>query len=74
MKIFISQEMGSAYRVKDHGLQFAPLMKDGTFNTEDFDYTEPDMVGEEYVTFEGVDTNLYGVFATIKRRLTEVKK
>lgn len=69
MKILISSDMGSAYRLEDGELQFAPLMKDGTFDTEEFGFVEPDLVGEENVTFEGVDTDLYGVFSTIKHRL-----
>ena len=69
MKIYISQELGSAYQLIGDSLEFAPLMKDGTFETNDFGATEPELMGEEPVTFEGVETNFYGAYATIIKRL-----
>lgn len=67
--LLIADDLGCAYVWRDGCLQSALLMKDGTLDMDDFGAVEPDMVGEEMVTFEGNDTNLYGVYATVKQRL-----
>jgi hypothetical protein len=69
MNILISQDLGCAYRLQDNILEFAPMMKDGTFSTDEFNPVEPELVGEERVIFESVETDLYGVYATVTKRL-----
>ena len=71
MRILVVNEFGCAYRLDGDVLEFAPLMQNGLFDTDDFGAVEPDLVGEEKVTFRGVDTDLYGVFATVTRELKE---
>lgn len=69
MKLYISNELGCAYRRNGDELECAPLMADGTLDTDDFASVEPELVGEEPVTFQGVETNLYGVYATLEKVL-----
>jgi len=64
---YYSADLGCVYRLQgDTGaLQCAPMRQDGTFDVAEFGDVEPSMVGEERVTFQGVETDLYGVFATV---------
>lgn len=65
MKYFISNDLGCVYRLKNNQLEYAPMRIDHTFHTTEFNLVEPDMVGEEQVTFKGEETNLYSVFKTV---------
>lgn len=71
MKYLIAQEFGCVYRVSPdtHLVEWAPLYKDNTFDSEEFGDVELELVGEERVTFHGVETNIYGVVATVKMLL-----
>lgn len=71
MRMYIANDLGCVYRLYNHDLEYAPLMADGTFDTDDFGAVEPYLVGEEEVTFNGVDTNLYGVYETVTKLLKE---
>lgn len=73
-KIYISVDMGCAYRLNDGILEFSPFSTTGSssnfiLDNSDWNAVEPELVGEESVLFKGVDTNLYGVFKTVKREL-----
>ena len=71
MKIYNAvKDLGCYYRLNNSQLEYAIAMLDNTFDTNEFYNVEPDLVGEEEVTFLGVDTNLYGVFETVTKILT----
>lgn len=69
MKMLIVTELGCAYRMYRGALEYAPLHQNMLLDTSEFGEVEPNLVGEERVTFRGVDTDLYGVFATVTREL-----
>jgi hypothetical protein len=73
MKYYIANDLGCVFRRSNDStireLEFAPLLDNNTFDTEDFGYVEPDLVGEEEVTFLGVDTTLYKVWQMVDERL-----
>lgn len=69
MKIYVAKDLGCIYRLNNGQLEFAPMLDNDTVDTDDFGYVEPDLVGEEEVTFLGVNTNLYGVFKTVTKQL-----
>jgi len=69
MKEYIAEDLGCKFRwnpeVKE--LEFAGILKDGTF--DDWNLVEPDLVGEEEVTFQGKLMTLYEVYAIVKKEL-----
>lgn len=71
MRYLIAQELGCVYRVSPvtGKVEWAPLYKDSSFDADEFGDVEPEVVGEERVTFRGVETNIYGVIATVKLML-----
>ena len=53
MKIYIATELGSAYRLEDGNLQYAHISKDSTFDSDSFDYVEPELICDEIIQFQG---------------------
>lgn len=70
MNYYLASELGCVYRLNDGILEYAPLRKDSIIPDEDFGPVEPELVGEELVTFNGAETDLYTVFATVTEALT----
>lgn len=66
MKFYIADELGCVYMINDGILEFAPIMNDDTFTLDDFNPVDEDLVGEEEVKFQGVVTNLSGVYETVR--------
>ena len=73
MKYYIAKDLGCVFRRSNDStvreLEYAPVMDNNTFDTEDFNYVEPDLVGEEEVTFLGVETTLNKVWETVDKQL-----
>lgn len=69
MKYYIANDLGCVYRLNDNELEFAPLSKSQCFDDEEFYPVEPDLIGEEFVNFKGVEVSLYEVFEFVKRVL-----
>ena len=63
-------ELGTAYRMNDGHLECCPMNADGTPDKDNWGDVEPDMVGEEEVTYKGRRQTLYEVFKDIKTRLS----
>ena len=70
MKEYIAEELGCRYRWNDQyqELEFSAQMKDGSFEDE-WNVVEPELVGEEEVTFQGKLMTLYEVYAIVKKEL-----
>lgn len=70
MKYFICNDLGCLYKLDSNGqLMFNSFMttKHGNnYTTDDWGYVEPDLVGEETVSFNGHDVTLYEVFKIVK--------
>lgn len=70
MKYYIANDLGCVFRRSNNStireLEFAPLLKDNTFNTEDFGLVEPDLVGEETVIFNNQEMTLYKVWELVE--------
>lgn len=73
MKYYIARELGCVFRRNRDDtlreLEYAPIMQNNTFDTEDFASVEPDLVGEEEVTFRGEDMSLYKVWELVDKEL-----
>lgn len=69
MKHYIANELGCVYRLNTGILEWAPIMQGNLLDTEDFWPVEPELVGEERLTFRGVVTDLDGVYATVTQAL-----
>ena len=69
-KIYINQkELGSAYRMNDGVLEFAPMMQDGTFDIAVFGPVEPELIGDELATFNGNEKEFNYIFQEIENIL-----
>jgi hypothetical protein len=71
MKYYIANELSCLYRLNMGVLEYAPMISSNVIDTEDFAPVEPELVGEEQVTFSGVETNLYGVYSTVTKALCD---
>ena len=69
MKIYIAEDLGCVYRLNGDSLEYAPIAKDNTFDVDDFDYVESDLVGDEPVKFLGKDTKLSEVYEIVTKAL-----
>lgn len=69
MKIYVCDDLGCVYRapsVEGGEVEYAPLMSDGTFETDDFTPVEEALVGDELVTFGGVELPLSSVYRIVE--------
>ena len=66
MKYYISNELGSVYRLEDNTLEYAPIYANGTFDSYDF-YPVEDSI--EMVVFQGRTTDLNAVYELITKEL-----
>ena len=71
MKIYIALELKSAYRMNNGELEYAHIDDKGVFDTDTFDYVEPELVGDETVTFQGKEAQFYDVYKQIKEVLSD---
>lgn len=69
MKYYIANDLGCIYRLNNGALEWAPMNLSNVIDDEEFGPVEPELVGEERVTFNGIETDLYGVFATVTKAL-----
>lgn len=68
MLIYFSEELKSAYTIKD-GELFQAHIIDGVVNSETFYYIDYELIGDEVVTFEGLDRTFNDIWSEIKERL-----
>jgi hypothetical protein len=68
MRIYFADELGSVYAIVNGVLQFAP-MHSSEYYAEDFSPVEPELVGEEIVTFQGKEMTLYEVYKIVTKEL-----
>ena len=68
---FLCPELGCAYRWNSqyNSLEWCPMMKDGTLDTDNWGVVEEDLVGEETVTYGGRDVTLSEVYRDVERQL-----
>jgi hypothetical protein len=70
--VMICNDLGCAYKLSDDGaLLWTPLMSDGTYDDDEFGDVEPELVGEERVTFENREMTLYTVYDIVRGRLAD---
>jgi hypothetical protein len=71
MLIYFSEELKSAYTIKDGELLQAHI-KDGITDTDTFDYIDFELIGDEVVPFEGTDRTFNEIWSEIKNRLQHI--
>jgi hypothetical protein len=70
MKIYFADELGCVYALIDGVLQYAP-MHSSEYYTEDFYPVDPELVGDEEVTFKGQEMTLYKVYKLVTKELAK---
>ncbi len=73
MKLFIALELKSVYRLNNGELEYTPIDHKGTFDIDSFDYVEPELIGDELVTFEGQEIQFNEVYKKIKEVLSDTE-
>jgi len=71
MKIYVAQELKSAYKLEGNALQFATISQDNVFDTDAFDDVDQDLVGSEPCTFMGKETTFSDVYDFITKSLNQ---
>lgn len=74
MNTFIALELKSVYRLNNGELEYAPIDDKGTFDIDAFDYVEPELIGDETVTFEGKEMQFNDVYKKIKEVLNDTDR
>ncbi len=71
MKEYIAKDLGCKYRWNKEFkvLEYASEFIDGTY--DEWGAVEEDLVGEEPVTFQGIDTDLSSVYRIVEKALGE---
>lgn len=62
-------DLGCVYRISEGAIEWAPLIEGHIFDPDEFGPVEEDLVGQETVTFQGVDTTLSTVFWWVRQTL-----
>lgn len=71
--IYISQDLGCIFRVKDGYIEFAPICSNGVVDLDEFTEVDTELVGDEVVTFENKEITLKEVYAILINKLESIK-
>lgn len=71
--VLVTPEMGCAYRWSKefNGLEYCPMFAEGDLETSNWCLVEEDLVGEEVVTFRGMEVTLSQAYRAIEKILRE---
>ena len=69
--VLVVPEMGCAYRWRDdyECLEWRPLSTNGSTNDDEWGAVEEELVGDEEVTFRGMNVMLHQVYRTVEKIL-----
>lgn len=69
MKVYISNELKSAYILSNNSLMFVNIHKSGVYDEDDFCDIDNELVGDEKVVFMGQVTDMSTVYGFIRNEL-----
>lgn len=76
MDIFITQELGCAYRWNEEyqQLEWCPMHENGVLGEDEWGCVDEFIVGDEVVTFKGMDVTLSQVYRYVEKQLKVRRK